>query len=833
MKRALGVTFLLGLAAACGSDPSQPGASGGAGSDAKAGRAGAAGSIAGRASGGRKADSGGGGGTSAGGKGGTSNGGKATGGSNATGGGDIPGAGSGNDSGRANGGSGKGDGGGSDGGEGGILDAAGSDDGGDANVNGGRAGAGGSGGADLGGNTGVGGAVAGGGPTSEPCSVEGATERCCAEGTRTCHAGTWGACDGAFISAESCNGVDDDCNGRTDELGVFSCGVGACAVSVTACVDGALATCTPLEPATQVDGCNGIDDDCDGSVDEDCGTCLHVSPAGDDAAATTSNGVTPFASVQAAIDFAASGASTVKSVCVAAGAACGATFTYGGSADASLTMHDGVDVFGGYEATTWTRCTNSKITLAPQATHGVYFPSSIAARTVLDGFSLNGKGATVEGARQVVLSRIFGDPGTSVTVSDGQAEITGSGVAVAAYQSEVSLIDNCTGSAGQCATDCALNQAGLRSVGLYGSPNSHVEDNGICGGLAVSDDASGVVVRGNQVAGAVSFNPCAGTSPWFVGNRVSTNDQTALSVSGDCRPVIDGNVFGASAATLENGTVTTAQCSPSAGVASGCVFTHNRFGASERLLSRASNSGTMLGLSCSGGSCARVDHNEFDGLSSSVPTGGSRSGTGLRLDGGRVLIDANQFPMSGSSAGVANVGCTGMSVTNAESRIQNNVAGSLCFGRVGVFNPLTRSGGKAQIFSNYFYAAYGATGVDVKDEVKNDILIGSLGGTALAGAFGLPAAVDANAISATSPAKLAAFTIDSGSVQVNTIPDLESLFAGAASGNLGVDCGASNGTLSTGSACIGAGTPAGAPQFDFQGDPRDAEPDIGADEYVP
>jgi hypothetical protein len=72
-------------------------------------------------------------------------------------------------------------------------------------------------------------------------------------------------------SAEACNGADDDCDGATDEeLGSLSCGVGACAVSGPACVDGAPVACVPLPKG--VEACNGQDDDCDGATDEGLGS---------------------------------------------------------------------------------------------------------------------------------------------------------------------------------------------------------------------------------------------------------------------------------------------------------------------------------------------------------------------------------------------------------------------------------------------------------------------------------------------------------------------------------------------------------------------------------
>jgi hypothetical protein len=68
-------------------------------------------------------------------------------------------------------------------------------------------------------------------------------------------------------ASEVCNAVDDNCDGQTDEdLGSLSCGVGACAATVAACIDGTPQTCTPGDPSAEV--CNGIDDDCDGQTDQ-------------------------------------------------------------------------------------------------------------------------------------------------------------------------------------------------------------------------------------------------------------------------------------------------------------------------------------------------------------------------------------------------------------------------------------------------------------------------------------------------------------------------------------------------------------------------------------
>ena len=67
-----------------------------------------------------------------------------------------------------------------------------------------------------------------------------------------------------------CNAIDDDCDGTVDEDFVShatTCGIGPCARSgATSCVNGSEQdSCIPSVD----DSCNGIDDDCDGSIDEE------------------------------------------------------------------------------------------------------------------------------------------------------------------------------------------------------------------------------------------------------------------------------------------------------------------------------------------------------------------------------------------------------------------------------------------------------------------------------------------------------------------------------------------------------------------------------------
>ncbi|MBL8919861.1 MAG: hypothetical protein JNJ54_13420 [Myxococcaceae bacterium] len=103
--------------------------------------------------------------------------------------------------------------------------------------------------------------------------------RPCAEGVLQCNRADGGwfiAFGGKIPTPEVCNNSDDDCDGLQEVaretqalLGYDRCGVGACAMkSVGRCVAGTMRTCTPMTPTAET--CNGLDDDCNGTVDDAC-----------------------------------------------------------------------------------------------------------------------------------------------------------------------------------------------------------------------------------------------------------------------------------------------------------------------------------------------------------------------------------------------------------------------------------------------------------------------------------------------------------------------------------------------------------------------------------
>ena len=100
-------------------------------------------------------------------------------------------------------------------------------------------------------------------------------DQCVSRGVNVCNDAGEVICGAAPIDVgdEICNGADDDCDGVADEgLGVGTpcvSGEGACAVrGQTVCTPDGVAACdaVPLEPAAET--CDGVDQDCDGNIDE-------------------------------------------------------------------------------------------------------------------------------------------------------------------------------------------------------------------------------------------------------------------------------------------------------------------------------------------------------------------------------------------------------------------------------------------------------------------------------------------------------------------------------------------------------------------------------------
>jgi hypothetical protein len=124
--------------------------------------------------------------------------------------------------------------------------------------------------------------------TAEPC---GSDEGACALGVRVCSDGTFGECVGSVEpTTELCNGLDDDCNGEVDDG--FQVGNACDGGDTDSCKEGQIAcnstggvTCTDSTASTP-EQCDAtlLDEDCDGYVNEGGCQCTNgqTAPCGSD-----------------------------------------------------------------------------------------------------------------------------------------------------------------------------------------------------------------------------------------------------------------------------------------------------------------------------------------------------------------------------------------------------------------------------------------------------------------------------------------------------------------------------------------------------------------------
>ncbi|MCC6336188.1 MAG: putative metal-binding motif-containing protein [Myxococcales bacterium] len=106
---------------------------------------------------------------------------------------------------------------------------------------------------------------------------------CAMLGSTVCSAGTL-SCTAVpgMSSAETCNTLDDDCDGQVDEAGA-----GLCPATGQACTSGACqcpggqSVCNGACVALSAEVCDGVDNDCDGQVDETLTIACNADADGD------------------------------------------------------------------------------------------------------------------------------------------------------------------------------------------------------------------------------------------------------------------------------------------------------------------------------------------------------------------------------------------------------------------------------------------------------------------------------------------------------------------------------------------------------------------------
>ncbi|HMY21086.1 MAG TPA: putative metal-binding motif-containing protein, partial [Polyangium sp.] len=230
-------------------------------------------------------------------------------------------------------------------------------------------------------------------------------------------------------TAETCDGIDNDCDGAVDENnagGGAACNTGlsgVCASGTMLCADGAL-ECIATGGTPEL--CDGIDNDCDGVVDNGnpgggapCGAtiggcgeytlCVNgsyvcrgtfVAPPGIGAPGNPGTQAQPVSTIMEGQEL-AKALNNGADICICATTA-GTPTIY----PEYVTMSEGNSIFGGYKCADWSRdIANYETRIEPDEfdpyptpslpnpcnSVAVYFPPSAAPATALDGLSVYGR----------------------------------------------------------------------------------------------------------------------------------------------------------------------------------------------------------------------------------------------------------------------------------------------------------------------------------------------------------------------------------------------------------------------------------------------------------
>ncbi len=748
----------------------------------------------------------------------------------------------------------------------------------------------------------------------------------CMGGMTHCIRGIQSACTGQIQPmVEACNGLDDDCDGPVDEgTPDMTCGLGVCRVTVPYCAGGQPQQCVPANNASQ-ELCNGLDDDCDGLVDETC-PCVHVSAiTGVDTNTGSSND--PMATINAAIQHAATTPGSPNIVCVASTTSCSAgNWTF---YNEDVVMVDGVSVYGGYEpvvGNAWVRDPACNTEIRGQTGPAVYFGHSVGSQTLLDGFvtsvvTNSGMASSavmvIEGSAGAVVSNcaVFGghqgDETYGILVTDDangnpatpqilNSQVQGGdgtelSVGIFSHKSSPFIQGSCDPSRidahGRCTGGCwnLKSIRGHRSISVYPersfgiwlnhSPGARVDQSAVCsqGGedaaaISISGDAAGVqVTRSNMTVwggytsnDGILLDDCGGASPWIANNDwiSSEGDSSGNSLAvgvrsiGDCHPLIEGNlgITGGGEGSANHCRGILCGVSQSSGVSSRCAIVGNQ-------TINGSNGGlppSSYAILCEDGACGLISQNQ------NINGRGGVDAMGVYLIGtSSAVLDRNVI-----QGGCGPTWVTGVFADDSTARIQNNIIGTSLCADIGAtvttdFVALwVANGGAANepdVHSNAIFgggapsaclstglvldlAPWSGTPTGPLGIYRNNLIHPGLCDTSL-GVW--ERSVDADPRIFENNAVVAGLSVDAMCLDEDTtILSSESQLNGLSDmivgGNIDQGCGftytpGSPVVLPSSSVCRNNGTPAGAPAWDYYGDPRPVEsaPEIGPDEFQP
>jgi hypothetical protein len=553
---------------------------------------------------------------------------------------------------------------------------------------------------------------------SDPSLLDRA-DRSCGGGIGACRAGISSCIDGVWLPcldevtpvAEVCNGLDDDCSGAPDDLPPLDCGLGACRGFAPSCTaDGTSAACAPTL-STSTDDCDGVDVDCDGSVDEDCGECVWVSSTtGSDETMDPTSVSTPVQTVQRAVDWLeASPGTASRRICLlgevlssCSGDPCAPGCPLPATFPGDVTLRSGIAVSGGWVRDTAgspRQCRALWSTIATPSEDGIQLESgasgaSLANLRVVPSRTGGGSrrvGITISGATGVVLAgvevapsmaspfaaRAYGvrvESGAEVTITGSSIEAspaTEEAVGVAVVGATARLLDNCPSGGlvgGRCTAACEVSGArGVRgattasvttgsstAIRLEDAPNSMVLGSLVCAasglegvGVDVMGDASGIVVGGSTVAGA-------GVDAGY-GVRI-----------GDCAaaaPRIADNVRVSAAGSESTAVFAEGRCAP--------VITDN-----DRLVAGRGAGNASTGVRCGpGASCVIVRNAEIRGAAALATSGAGdlARAVGVRCDRGCALVSDNGRIVGGLASEAI-----GLELIGARPRVARNLLSGGC-----------------------------------------------------------------------------------------------------------------------------------------------------------